>query len=160
MLQLRPNVKNPKQISSAVIGDSRTASAILTNHKALLFSKEKNLLAIPVNNYNVDFEVSTDSENIDTVISKYKSNIDGQYISEGYEVYNIDLEKGFVKKGTIVHELEKENGVYWYRTLTQMLRGLYIEDNLYTVSERMLKINKLDTLELLKEISISDALEN
>lgn len=153
------NVTRPKQISAVVIGDSRTASAILTNHKALLFSKEKNLLAIPINNYNVDFEVSTNSEYIDTTISKYKNNIDGQYISEGYEVYNLDLKNGFVKKGTIVHELQKEDGVYWYRTLTQMLRGLYIEDKLYTVSERMLKINKLDTLELLKEISISNAIE-
>ena len=45
------NEKNPKEISKTVIGDSRTTSAVLTNSKALLFSKEKNLLAIPVNNY-------------------------------------------------------------------------------------------------------------
>ena len=43
------DVNNPKQISQAIIGDSRTTSAILTNHKALLFSKEKGILAIPVN---------------------------------------------------------------------------------------------------------------
>ena len=51
------DVENPKQISSVVIGDSRTTSAILTNPKALLFSKEKELIAIPVNNYKEDFEV-------------------------------------------------------------------------------------------------------
>lgn len=45
------NEKNPKEISKTVIGDSRTTSVVLTNSKALLFSKEKNLLAIPVNNY-------------------------------------------------------------------------------------------------------------
>ena len=32
------NVNNPKQISSVLIGDRRTTSAILTNPKALLFS--------------------------------------------------------------------------------------------------------------------------
>ena len=42
--------ERPKQISNVVIGDSRTTSAILTNPKALLFSKEKELIAIPVNN--------------------------------------------------------------------------------------------------------------
>ena len=42
---------NPVEISSTVIGDRRTTSAILTNPKALLFSKEKELIAIPVNNY-------------------------------------------------------------------------------------------------------------
>lgn len=46
------DVTNPIQISNTVIGDSRTTSAILTNPKALIFSKEKNLIAIPVNNYS------------------------------------------------------------------------------------------------------------
>ena len=36
---------NPKQISETIIGDRRTTSAILTNPKALLFSKEKELIA-------------------------------------------------------------------------------------------------------------------
>lgn len=153
------DVSNPKQISTAVIGNRRTTSAILTNHKALLFSKERNLIAIPVNNYSSDFNVETSSKDVDKVISSYKNN-EKNYIAEGYEVYNIGLENGFVKKGTITHELGKENGSYSYRTLTHLLRGMYIEDNLYTVSERMIKINKLDTLELLKEINISDALND
>lgn len=153
------DVSNPKQISTTVIGNSRTTSAILTNHKALLFSKEKNLIAIPVNNYSSDFEVSTSSEDINTIISAYKSK-EENYIAEGYEVYNIDLDNGFVKKGTITHELGSDNSGYSYRTLTHLLRGLYIEDNLYTISERMIKINNLDTLEELKEIKISDDLEN
>ena len=152
------DVSSPKQISGTVIGDSRTTSAILTNHKALLFSKENNLIAIPVNNYSVDFEVENPSDNIDGVITQYNNNIQG-YIAEGYEVYSIDTENGFVKKGTITHELEKNKdqdpNIYLYRTVTHLLRGLYIDDNLYTVSERMVKINKLDTLEQLKQISIS-----
>lgn len=152
------DVSRPKQISMTVIGDSRTTSAILTNHKALLFSKEKNLIAIPVNNYSTDFEVSSSSENIDTLIEAYK-NKETNYIAEGYEVYNIDLEDGFVKKGTITHELGSKGSGYSYRTVTHLLRGMYIEDNLYTVSERMIKINKLDTLEMIKEIDVFNALE-
>ena len=64
------NVNSPVQISSVVIGDSRTTSAILTNPKALLFSKEKSLIAIPVNNYSQDFEV-TSSNNYETMINNY-----------------------------------------------------------------------------------------
>ena len=56
------DVKNPEQISQTIIGDRRTTSAILTNPKALLFSKEKQLIAIPVNNYEEDFEVDSSSE--------------------------------------------------------------------------------------------------
>lgn len=152
------DVENPKQISMAVIGDSRTTSAVLTNHKALLFSKEKNLLAIPVNNYSVDFEIDGTYTKVDDVISAYTSKT-SNFVAEGYEVYNIDLENGFTKKGTITHSFDSKNNVYTYKTITHLLRGMYIEDNLYTVSEQMIKINKLDTLELLKEINITNALE-
>lgn len=147
------DVNSPKQISSVVIGNSRTTSAVLTNHKALLFSKEKKLLAIPVNNYTSDFGISDDNDNIDDVIALY-TKATNNFVSEGYEVYNIDLDKGFTKKGTIIHENGLNSSKYY--SVTHLLRGMYIEDNLYTVSENMIKINKLDTLELLKEIRISD----
>ena len=45
------DVSNPRVMSEEVIGDSKTNSTILENHKALLFDKEKKLLAIPVKNY-------------------------------------------------------------------------------------------------------------
>ena len=51
------DVNNPKQLSQTTIGDSRTVSAVLTNPKALLFSKEKELIAIPVNNYQDEFSI-------------------------------------------------------------------------------------------------------
>ena len=35
------DVNMPVQISDTIIGDSRTTSPVLNNHKALLFSKEK-----------------------------------------------------------------------------------------------------------------------
>ncbi len=138
------DINHPKEIDKTVIGDSRTVSAILTNPKALLFSKEKQLLAIPVNNYQEDFSVKeTDSyeEEIENFTQK------DNYISEGYFVYHIDL-KGFKLKGVINHEKDTTPRYYYYPS--KLLRGLYIEDNLYTVSESEIKINKLEDL---KEIS-------
>lgn len=145
------NVHNPIQLSSVTIGDSRTTSAILTNPKALLFSKERELIAIPVNNYAEDFSVS-DATTYESAISSY-TNYSKPRVSEGYLVYKINTETGFSLKGTITHDLEKTNG-YSYRTNTKLLRGIYIEDNLYTVSESAVKVNRLDTLKLVSELKL------
>lgn len=148
------DVNNPKQISSIVIGDRRTTSAILTNPKALLFSKEKNLIAIPVNNYSEDFEIESSSNSYSTLESSYK-NYNKNYVAEGYFVYNIDIENGFKLKGTVTHEVSNERPEYnYYYNRSRLLRGLYIEDNLYTVSETNVKVNNLDTLELISELKI------
>ena len=145
------DVHNPKQISSTIIGDSRTTSSILTNHKALLFSKEKELIAIPVNNYEEDFEVSNSSDSYSSIINSY-TNYKKSYIAEGYLVYNINLEDGFKLKGDITHDLETPR--YWYSTNSNLLRGLYIGNNLFTVSETTMKVNSLENLELINELNI------
>lgn len=145
------NVNSPVQISSVVIGDSRTTSAILTNPKALLFSKEKSLIAIPVNNYSQDFEV-TSSNNYETMINNY-TKYGKPYNSEGYFVYNINVQDGFKLKGVITHE--KTNATYYYSN-SKLLRGLYIDNNLYTVSETMIKVNELDSLKAVGELKLKN----
>ncbi len=139
------DVKNPIQISQTVIGDSRTTSAILTNHKALLFSAEKGIIAIPVNNYAEDFEISTSSTNISSLVNSY-TNYNKKYVSEGYFVYDINLTDGFKLKGKITHTKRHNISKYSYKTTSKLLRGMWIEDNLFTVSEEMIKVNKLDDL--------------
>lgn len=145
------DVNNPVQISQTIIGDSRTTSAILTNHKALLFSKEKGIIAIPVNTYPSDFSVSDSSTNISSMVSSYK-NSSKDYISEGYLVYNINLTDGFTLKGIINHE--KTTTKYSYYGSSKLIRGMWIEDNLYTVSENMITVNKLDNLEEISKLKI------
>ena len=147
------DVRNPVQVSSTVIGDSRTTSAILTNPKALLFSKEKELIAIPVNNYAEDFEVTNSSTTYSSIISSY-TNYSKPYISEGYAVYKINLTDGIKLKGIITHSSDDLYTRYSYYTKTKLLRGLYINENLYTVSENQIKVNKLDNLELVSEIDV------
>lgn len=65
------DVNNPVQLSQTIIGDRRTTSAILTNPKALLFSKEKQLIAIPVNNYSEDFEVDASNSSNSSMVNAY-----------------------------------------------------------------------------------------
>ena len=149
------NVNTPIQISSVVIGDSRTTSAILTNPKALLFSKEKSLIAIPVNNYSDDFEIN-DSDSYSSLVNNY-SKYNKPYIAEGYFVYNINIQDGFKLKGIITHEKEKNT---YYNNTTKLLRGLYIDNNLYTVSETAIKVNDLDSLKQVGEIKIKEVPTN
>ena len=145
------NVNSPVQISSVVIGDSRTTSAILTNPKALLFSKEKSLIAIPVNNYSEDFEVTL-SNNYQTMINNY-TKYSKPYNAEGYFVYNINVQDGFKLKGVITHE--KTKATYYYSN-SKLLRGLYIDNNLYTVSETMIKVNELESLKSVSELQLKN----
>lgn len=150
------DVKNPIQISETIIGDRRTTSAVLSNHKALLFSKEKQLLAIPVNNYEEDFEIQTSTKNYETIINQY-TNYNKPYISEGYFVYQINLTDGIKLKGTITHEKTKNT---YNRTQSRLLRGLYIENNLYTISEDYIKINQLEDLKEINQLKIKEGNEN
>ena len=145
------NVNAPIQISSVVIGDSRTTSAILTNPKALLFSKEKSLIAIPANNYSQEFEV-TSSNNYETMINNY-TKYSKPYNAEGYFVYNINVQDGFKLKGVITHE--KTKATYYYSN-SKLLRGLYIDNNLYTVSETMIKVNELESLKSVSELKLKN----
>ncbi|MBR2828014.1 MAG: beta-propeller domain-containing protein, partial [Bacilli bacterium] len=144
------DINNPKEISKTEIGDRRTTSAILTNPKALLFSKEKNLLAIPVNSYIEDFLIELEEDNEMDFENYYY--YDKNYVSEGYFIYNINLEKGFQLKGIITHPTSTKDKYYDYDK--KQLRGLYIGNNLYTISNDFIKINKLEDLKEIKNINI------
>lgn len=154
------NVNTPIQISNTVIGDSRTTSAILTNPKALLFSKEKELIAIPVNNYAEDFEVSNSSDTYSSTINSYK-NYSKPYKAEGYFVYNINIKDGFKLKGIVTHESsDNNNSTNYYNNNSKLLRGLYIENDLYTISENAIKVNSLNNLDLISELKINSTSKN
>ena len=65
---------------------------------------------------------------------------------------SINLENGFDLKGLITHDNAKTS--YYYNTNSRLLRGLYIDDNLFTVSETAVKVNKLDDLKQISELKI------
>lgn len=146
------NVSNPVQVSSTVIGDRRTTSAILTNPKALLFSKEKELIAIPINNFAEDFGISSSTTNYASMVNSY-TNYAKPYVSEGYAVYRINVQDGFSLKGVITHDKTVTKN-YW-RNSSKLLRGLYIDQDLFTVSETGIKVNDLDSLTLKSELVLS-----
>lgn len=124
------DLSNPKELFNVKIGQSGTSSPLTSNHKALLFSKEKNLIAFPVTSY----------ENRKT---EYKA-----------QVYDIDLAKGFTLRGEIKHEKEQANSQkYYYSYGLSIDRIIYSDNIFYTLSKNMIKASDMDTV---KELSVLD----
>lgn len=143
------DMKNPKQKDVVYFGDRHTGSAINKNAKALLFSKEKNLIAIPINNVRYINPWIPEPITIDKPIDI--DEIENSIHKEGFIVYNLTSE-GFKYKGLITHDFDKNTNDSYNTNKT--MRGLYIDDNLITVSEKVLKINDLKTLEFISNINV------
>ena len=116
--------ENPIEMWKEEIGDRGTESELLNNHKALLFSKDKNLLAFPI-------RVATVNEKDRTAWTYGDTTFVGAY------VYEITLDKGFVLKAKLTNLTDedwKKLGYYYYGDKT-IDRLIYINDVLYTIAE-------------------------
>ena len=128
------NPTSPKEMYSVDIGDRGTYSELLYNHKALLFSKEKNIIAFPI----------SISEGEDQ-----HSNINFQ----GAIVYGLDPENGFTLKGKIAH-IQITDGYKDYDYTKEVERIIYINNNLYTLSKSLIKSTNIDNMEEVGSIEI------
>ncbi len=136
------NVSEPREIAKYSIGDRGTDSYALRDHKAFLFSRSKNLLVIPI------LLAEIDEQKYSGEIPPY---IQGDYIWQGAYVFELTLEDGFVLKGRITHSPSYDLKQSYY---TSIKRSLYIHNVLYTISDRLIKANSLDSLEELVNITL------
>lgn len=144
------DVNNPIEMFKENIGDRGTDSELLRNHKALLFSKSKNLLAFPVTLMELKDKGGVTTGN--NGMPEY-----GQFTFQGAYVYNIDLVNGFKAKGRITHLSDQEYkkaGYNGYNNDKNVERIIYINDTLYTLSNGMLKANELADLKEKKALDI------
>ncbi len=142
------DVENPIEINKYEIGDRGTDSPILWDHKALLFDKERNLLAIPV------LEAKINEEQYPGGVP---SNAYGDYVWQGLYVFDIS-EDGLELRGRITHieDLDEYMKSGFYFSSDYMVqRSLYIEDVLYTISSRKIKMNNLEDLSEISEIELA-----
>lgn len=135
------DVTNPKEIDTYVMGDSGSDSIALVDHKAFLFSRDKNLLSIPV-----------------SIREDIGNNRWGSLTFSGVAVFNVS-KKGFELKGKIDHSEGGKSSVsdYWHGYNyydNTVKRSLYIDDSLYTFSNNFIKINKLSDLELVNTVEL------
>jgi len=140
------DVENPKEIDKYEIGDRGTDSPVLRDHKAFLFDRSKNLLVIPVLVAEIDEE-------------KYPNgvppNAHGEYVWQGAYVFNVSIAEGIVFRDRITHmENDADKlGLYYYSPY-YVKRALYIDNVLYTISDKKIKMNKLETLQEINEVEL------
>ena len=137
------DVENPKEVGKIEIGDRGTESYALSEHKAFLFDKKRNLLVIPIS--LAEINKSRYSE------SNIPDNAYGEHVWQGAYVLNIDL-NGISLRGKITHENETSKS-RWYSP-NQIQRSLYIDNILYTISQAKIKANALDTIEEIKSLDL------
>jgi uncharacterized secreted protein with C-terminal beta-propeller domain len=135
------DVANPREMHKVEIGDRGTDSVALNDHKAFLFDREKNLLVLPVLLAELTPEQKASPES--------KAYDYGTYTFQGAYVYHVSLEGGFQLTGRITHvddPAELSAGYGYYDSAEAIRRALYIGDDLYTVSEARIKVNRLNDL--------------
>ncbi|MDA3839768.1 MAG: beta-propeller domain-containing protein [Patescibacteria group bacterium] len=137
------DVANPKEADSIIIGGVGSDSIALNDHKAFLFSSDKNLLVIPATLREVEgenrygkinfrgalwFDIKKDSVELKERISHFEEGeLEGkQYYWNGYGYYDASVK-----------------------------RSLYINDVLYTVSDKYLKINSLTSSDEVNKLELS-----
>ncbi len=144
------DVAQPRELFKTVIGDRGSDSPLLTDHKALLFEKDKNLLAFPV---TVTQLSAADKATPD------QSSVWPSTVFQGAYVYDLSLTDGFRLRGQITHHTAAETQSM-YGDSSDIQRIVRVSDSLLTVSDATVQSNALKSL--LKEGSISfpvDAVE-
>lgn len=147
------DVENPKELHKVVIGDRGTDSPILSDHKAFLFDRERELLVIPI----LLAEIKGDP-------SELPDWAYGDYVYQGAYVYNINLEDGFDLRGRITHFDDEDaftkSGYYFRGGGYSIMRSLYIGDVLCTLSQNRLKMNDLSDLDEITVLDFGDLNQN
>ncbi|QLH06146.1 beta-propeller domain-containing protein [Nitrosopumilus ureiphilus] len=118
------DVKNPKVLDEVIFDNRDSNSAAARDHKAFLFAKRNGILSIPID------------QNIKSPSGKQ---YDFWY---GFYVYTIDTENGFDKLGNIKHYDNSDRFDVYLDP-----RSFYINDVLYTVSSKGIRMNDLDDIQ-------------
>jgi uncharacterized secreted protein with C-terminal beta-propeller domain len=138
------DVQNPIEMYKEVIGDRGTQSLATSDHKAFLFDKQKELLVIPITVAQLKPGQSKSEQ--------------GDFVFQGAYVYNINLQDGLKLKGKITH-LENDSdlvksGYYYYSSPYDIKRSLYMDNVLYTLSDKTIKMNNLDNMNEINKIQL------
>ncbi|MDD5615121.1 MAG: beta-propeller domain-containing protein [Candidatus Methanoperedens sp.] len=135
------DVRNPKQLDQYEIGASGTDSEALRDHKAFLFDRKKNLLVIPIRE----------------VTEKPRYDSRGYYMQrvwQGAYVFNLTPEDGFKLRGKVSHLDDYEEDMYYWNSPGAVRRSMYMDDVLYTVSAKKIKMNDLGNLTAINNIDL------
>lgn len=136
------DVNNPRLVESLVIGEKGSDSAVLSDHRAFLLDKERNIMVIPIR------EVT----HVPVEGSKYE----GSHTEETWQgtyVFGINPDTGFTEKGRIKQGTGSMDDAWWYGST--VLRSLFMDNFLYTISrDRIVGSDLNDLTRRLMDIGI------
>ncbi|KJS73630.1 MAG: hypothetical protein JL56_11185 [Desulfotomaculum sp. BICA1-6] len=138
------NPAAPKEVAKYVVDRDDSDSPALRDHRAVLFSKDKNLLVIPIS-YMPQYRIMIDQPGRE--IAPADQGWQGAF------VFEISPEKGIRLQGKVEHPATMDTTKDYYE-FNSVKRSLYIEDKLYTISDRAVKVNDLNTLRQIKQINL------
>ncbi len=127
------DVLAPREVDTYVFGSSSSYSRALDDHHAFLFSRDKNLLVIPFEDYEIIAKQELQIARGEPVISAP---------SRGASVFSVTKD-GFSLKVNISHGSDYNSAI---------VRALYIRDNLYALSDSYATIHALVDIHELKRI--------
>jgi inhibitor of cysteine peptidase len=93
-------------------------TSVTYNHKDLLLSYAKGLIALPFTTYNYSSET-------------------GNYYNSGIMVFHVDEAEGFTFGGFVQHEENSEEDVY-------VFKSKFIDQYLYTISNKYIKVSTIE----------------
>jgi uncharacterized secreted protein with C-terminal beta-propeller domain len=156
------DMNNPVEIAKYVIGENAdyVNSIALYDPKAFLFDYQKQLLVIPVSITSYG-QVNYDDKGMippampgTTSICGGTSTYGGTW--EGAYVFNLSTASGITLKGGVTHQDSTSTSPYYgyFNNNEAITRSLYIGNNLYTLSNSKVQLNKLDTLALVSSVNL------
>lgn len=127
---------NPKEQDTVVIGGRGTYSEIQHNHKALFRNENYHYFGFPITLY------------------EEKEKYDVEYKGNGAQVYEVTAENGIQLIGDLIDPPKKgEQYEEWEQLI---LRLLYIDDTLYTVSRNEIKSYDLQTFNEISRVRMNE----
>lgn len=133
------DVTNPIEKAKYEVKEQWSDSQALYDHKAFLFDKERQLLVLPV----------TYSEPTTEVINEW-----GRYWNynywQGAFVFKLN-ENEISLRGKIDHDDNATQEYYWNAAVQ---RSLFMDETLYTISQKKVKANSLITLETANSVDL------
>jgi inhibitor of cysteine peptidase len=125
------DVSRPRELTQWVSAEEHAQSQAEWEHKAFLFDREKQLLVIPAYSYSWDSR-------------------GGQQQYNGALVFSVRRDE-VTLRGVIDHSQGRQQ--YWGQLVE---RSLFIEELLYTKSPNLLRINSLEDLSAVKNVTLTE----
>ena len=127
------NVTDPQE-KAKYETEGWSSSPALQDHKAVLFDRSRNLFVIPITAYGYTY-----------------------HVSQGAYVFRISAEEPgdeIMLRGVITHIENDSEDIYYYTYQYFVRRALYIDNVLYTISDKKIKMNNLEDLDEINEVEL------